>query len=704
MSPMRTLVVALSVVFAVVFVRPEAAQVGNSQGTRWVLHVTSDDSSSDQRRSIALVERMIADGDLRLTSRKSDPLAPSHVHERLQQNYAGLPIIGADVAVQRRNGQVISIFGVVFDGLAVNVTPRLAAAGVMASLRANGFAAAQSTPGQMSILPGKDGSVSVVYGIRDDSGKLAYVDANTAAILFELNDYQTQAAVGTGTGVAGDSKKISTTLQSGTYVSLDGLRPPALETFDLRGNPSRLVAIANGVTAPAATDLATSATNVWTDGAVVDAHVYAGWVYDYYYKRFGRRGLDDNNVRIQSIVNPMRPQDFRTTPPSLQGLFINAFYSRGCRCMVYGPGVPAGLFAEFPNGVRNFAGALDVVAHELTHAVTDASSSLIYANESGALNEAFSDIMGTSVEFFHGVAGGPAADYTMGEDLASPPARLLMRSLSDPGEFNQPDHYWFRSYIGATRHFDSGGVHVNSGIANNAFYLAIQGGQHSSGVPVTGVGAQNREQIEKVFYRAFTSMLPTSATFYMARLATLQSARDQYGVNSAVERAVAAAWDAVGVSTPGAAVTTLFSPQVVPGGTASCGGGSRPTFTFRVSAAEFQRVGYTVEAFEIYTFDATGRQISRQQFTGATFRSWFSECQAGSTRIGPGSVACATLCGDLGGRTAGAALFTFSGFDDNMNYGFFNSDYVMFGRALFGTEPADTATATGAISYSKAVQ
>ena len=77
---------------------------------------------------------------------------------------------------------------------------------------------------------------------------------------------------------------------------------------------------------------------------------------------------------------------------------------------------------------------------------------------------------------------------------------------------------------------DNGGVHINSGIANQAFYLAVEGGTNrTSGLAVQGVGGANREQIEKVFYRAFTLMLPSNATFSVARAATIQAARDLYG-------------------------------------------------------------------------------------------------------------------------------------------------------------------------------
>ncbi len=684
-------------------VMPEAAQLTPTAGTRLLISQTSDDATSDQRAMIAFVERMIADGDLRLIDRRQDGFVEGSIHERFRQVFAGVPVFGADVAVQRRNGQVLSMFGVVYEGLRINVTARRPTAEIANVVRANGFAVTTAGDAQLFVLPAPDGSVSVAYLLRDDSGKAAYVDANSGTIVLQLNEFQTQAAVGQGTGVLGDSKKVSATGQSGSFVSSDGLRPPALETYDLRGDGSRVMTLAVGRGTLSDADLARSSNNVWTDGAVVDAHVYAGWVYDYYFKRFQRRGLDDNNIRIQSIVNPMRATDYFTAPPALRGLFINAFYSTGCRCVVYGPGVPAGVVAAFPQGVRNFAGALDVVAHELTHAVTDASSRLAYLNESGALNEAFSDMMGTSVEFFHQPTGtGPrTADYLMGEDL-TPVNGSLQRSMRNPDEFDQPSHYWFRSYIGALLDFDSGGVHTNSGIANNAFYLAIEGGTHPSGQVVIGVGAQNREQIERIFYRAFTAMLPASATFFQARQATVQAARDLFGAASAPERAVIGAWTAVGVTSTGSALTTQFSPPRVTPSNARCSGSTvTPSFTFRVAVTEFQRVGFTVERFVIDSYDASLRLISRQDLPPGTFRSLFNECQAGNTRVGAGSTACTTLCATLGGRTSGAAIFWFGGTDDNGNYGLFNSDLVRFGTTSFA-EFADGGSDD--ITYSRTVR
>jgi thermolysin len=117
--------------------------------------------------------------------------------------------------------------------------------------------------------------------------------------------------------------------------------------------------------------------------------------------------------------------------------------------------------------------------------------------------------------------------------------------MVNPLAYGDPDHYSLR-FIGTA---DNGGVHFNSSIANHAFYLAIQGGTNfTSRLTVQGVGAANREQIEKAFYRAFVFMLPASATFATARSATIQAARDLYPANAAVATAITQAWTAVGVN------------------------------------------------------------------------------------------------------------------------------------------------------------
>jgi len=213
--------------------------------------------------------------------------------------------------------------------------------------------------------------------------------------------------------------------------------------------------------------------------------------------------------------------------------------------VVYGEGLPPGfVLSGTRQTVDYFAGGLDVVAHELSHGVTEFTSGLIYENESGALNEAFSDIMGVSAKFFFRPAGSGIgqANYELGSDVFRPGG---IRSFDNPAVFGDPDHYSKR-YLGSD---DNGGVHTNCTIVDHAFYLAIEGGTNrTSGLSVQGVGSSNREQIEKVFYRGFTLMLTPNAAFADARAATIQSARDLYGGGSAVERAVTQAWTAVGVN------------------------------------------------------------------------------------------------------------------------------------------------------------
>jgi bacillolysin len=160
--------------------------------------------------------------------------------------------------------------------------------------------------------------------------------------------------------------------------------------------------------------------------------------------------------------------------------------------------------------------------------------------------------MGTSVEFFFQPAGsGPLkADYLLGEDISRgvAPGQLNGdRSLENPALYGQPDHYSRRIIVPLSN--DNGGVHTNSGIANHAFYLAIEGGTNrTSGLSVQGVGASNREQIEKVFYRAFAQLMPSNANYSMARAVTLRAAEDLYGSTSAPFNAVRDAWTAVGVN------------------------------------------------------------------------------------------------------------------------------------------------------------
>lgn len=499
-------------------------------------------AGAELRQWDTTIDRMMKEGSLSVRKVQEDTMLPGRQHERLAQSFEGVPIFGGEIVRQIERGGTVSVFGTLYENIAIDVTPAISKAQAEAAVRklgGEGFGS-QGAPA-LTIYPKADGGYVLAYKLRarhaNGDIRMYFVDAKTGAIAHSYRDLQTQSAVGLGTGVLGDAKKVSARAVSGSFRTDDPLRPAGIFTYDFRGNLPRVLALSS-VDDFVVSDFATDADNTWQDGGVVDAHVYAGYTYDYYFKRFGRRGLDNSNIPIRSIVHPVNLADANTAPDEIFFTFyINAAYI-GDGTIFYGEGLPAG--ATF-NGQSwsNLAAGLDVVSHELTHGVTDFSSQLIYENESGALNEAFSDIMGTSVEFFFQPS---KADYAVGEDAVKPGG---IRSMQNPIAYGDPDNYSIR-FLGSG---DNGGVHINSGIANHAFYLAIEGGTNRvSGLAVTGVGGSNREQIEKVFYRAFTVFLTPSSNFAAARAATIQAARELYQPGSPAERAITQAWTAVGVN------------------------------------------------------------------------------------------------------------------------------------------------------------
>jgi len=505
-------------------------------------------SPSELRAWDAEIDRMIRERRLELRRDREDPLVAGRRHRRFSQLVDGVPVYGADIVRQSDEiGVTQSVFGTLYDP--VNLPTRATLSPEAAQALITGRTGVELGPERLPrlvILPRDSGEYALVYALRVATAEdvtLYFLDANTGAIVEQRSDARRQAsAVGSGVGVLGDRKKVSASSQGGTFVGADRLRPPIIETYDMRGDLPRTLQFLNGMVTLAPADLASDSDNDWTDGANVDAHTYAGYTYDYFFKRFGRRGLDNANIRIRSLTHPVRRQDaFSASDSVLFTYYLNAFYA-GDGIMVYGEGLPPSVTA----GGQSWdflAGSLDVVAHELTHGVTEYSSDLVYRNESGALNEAFSDIMATAIEFFFQQPGSGSgqADYLIAEDVVRPRG---IRSMENPAAFGDPDHY-SRRFTGTE---DNGGVHINSGIPNHAYYLAVEGGTNrTSGLAVQGVGRANRDQMEKVFYRAFTQLMPANATFAVARAATIQAARDLFGSNSAVERAVTEAWMAVGV-------------------------------------------------------------------------------------------------------------------------------------------------------------
>jgi bacillolysin len=509
-------------------------------------------TAADLRAWDGVVDRLIREGTLRVRTTNDDLLLAGRLHERLDQYVDGVRVFGGDLVRQTENGVTVSMFGTMYSDVTVDtaaaMTPEDARAIVA---RLSGVELGEARTPELLVLPDEAGGARLAFRLKAftiDNGIDYFIDASTGALICELGaaERQSISSIGGGRGVLGDDKKVSVASLAGNFVAVDLLRPPSIRTYDMRANTARTINFLNGVTALTPSDLALSATTAWSDPVAVDAQAYVGQVYDFYFKRFGRRGLDNRNLSLINIIHPVRREDVFSASSSILGTFyVNAFYA-GSGVMVYGEGLPAGVTL---GGQRwNYlAGGLDVIGHELTHGVTEFSSNLIYRNQSGALNEAFSDIMGTATEFFYQPAGtGPLkADYLMGEDVVTPGG---IRSLADPAQFGDPDHFSKYVTVAADSAHDYGAIHTNMAIATHAYYLAIEGGTNrTSGLSVQGVGTASRDQIEKVFYRAFTQLLPSNATFSVARAATLQAARDLYGAGSAAERSVTQAWTAVGV-------------------------------------------------------------------------------------------------------------------------------------------------------------
>ena len=515
---------------------------------QWAIQTIAPASTQARRDWSATIDGLVRDGSLRRLRIDADRMLPGRTHERLQQYIRGVRIWGGDVVRQMNGPEVVSIAGTLYTNLDVDPVPALSASDARAVIaRVSGSDPRSIALPELVVLPRDNAAAVLTYQAEAwaPAGPTMYfVDARDGAIVWQYSNLQTQSAVRDGRGVLSDQKKVSMEAMNGQFVADDLLRPPTLQTYDMHGDLTRAKMVLSGALTLGTGDLATSTTSPWLDGAGVDAHTYQGWTYDYYYRRFGRHGLDDHDGPIVGLVHPVNREDvLGATLDDLFSFYLNAFWDGVGRRMVYGDGLPPTLVvASTLQHWTYLAGALDIVGHELTHGVTQFTSNLVYLNESGALNEAFSDIMGTSIEFFYAGPRGRAGNYVIGEDVVTPGG---LRSMANPLLFGDPDHYSLR-YTGAA---DNGGVHTNSGIANNAFYLAIEGGtNHTSGLAVSGVGPSNREQIERVFYRAFTEMLPSTATFATARQATIQAATDLYGSGSPAERAVTQAWTAVGVN------------------------------------------------------------------------------------------------------------------------------------------------------------
>ena len=256
------------------------------------------------------------------------------------------------------------------------------------------------------------------------------------------------------------------------------------------------------------------------DAAAQRAHEGASTVYDYYQNIHGRDGINGTGMAMNSNVH-------------VGTNWNNAVWYNNQ--MFYGNG-DGSTFSDLTND-------FDIIGHELTHGVTEFTANLIYQNESGALNEAMSDIMGVSAEAYRNGASSPS--WKLGDGSYTPgTAGDALRYMDNPTQDGSSKDYYPERYVGSQ---DNGGVHWNSGIANLAYVLLVDGGTHPRNKTTVQVNGIGMAKAEKIFYRALTTYFNQSTGFSAARTGTAQAAQDLYG--AAEKTAVETAWCAVGVGT-----------------------------------------------------------------------------------------------------------------------------------------------------------
>ncbi len=512
-----------------------------------------------------LVDQGLRAGDLRRYASRPNPWAPARHTERFAQYHLGIPVYGADLVRQTEAGVTTAIFGTRFADIEIDTTPGLTPAEARAVFdELAGPGSGLRDPPSLWVFPRGEGAYTLAWrGVVADFRDV-FIDADTGETLFQASRLHHQS-IGLGTGLLGDLRKMATDSVGGAHLTRDRFRPAELHTLDMQRDHYRLLTSLIGLLdgGPVSwLDYAADDDNRWDDGAVVDVHAGMGWTYDYLFKELGWAGIDGANGPVTAFVHPLDPDAvlreqadcLANAENPLEDCGIYLFLLALIDNAAYLPPLPGStgtgfMFFGEPHELPRPLTALDIVAHEMAHGVTYFTAGLANTpppNEPGAINEAFSDIIGTAVEFHVQPAGAAPlrADYLMGEDSG-----FYIRSLRDPQELATrfgpyPDHYdaLFRGEE------DFGGVHINATILGHAYFLAIEGGvNRTSGLPVTGVGHENRGQIEQIFFNAWVGLLPSFADHGVAAQSLVQSARDLFGADADPTRAITEALRAVGV-------------------------------------------------------------------------------------------------------------------------------------------------------------
>ena len=460
--------------------------------------------------------------ELVLVQRHTDELGRTHL--RFQQEYRGVPVWPADVIVHLNPEGHVDVMNGVF----VPTPKKLGTVPVLDAADAAEYARTGLTDGAEAEV---SASKLIIYAPGDTPPRLAWklelaidvtsrwlvvIDAVTGAELTAYSLVMHQQVAGSGVDLFGRTRRLNVWQQDGLFWMVNTSKPMfdpnsdpsergVIWIYDAQNQPptSDPESIVNNIP-PALVANSRSSTSGWLRDAVSASYNFSE-VYDYYQERHNLDSLDGQGASIHAIVRLGRNH-------------VNASYIPGLNLMLFGDALP-------------FAGALDVVGHELTHGVIYHSANLIYQNQPGALNEAFADIFGEMIEAR--TTGRP--DWLVGGELGRP-----LRNMADPAAltFGGSRRYPTRMSEFIYTQEDEGGVHVNSSIPNRAFYLLAAGLD----------GAIGLRDAERIFYRALTVHLVQNSQFVDARLACIQAAEELFGPESVQVRKTAEAFDAVEIS------------------------------------------------------------------------------------------------------------------------------------------------------------
>jgi Zn-dependent metalloprotease len=446
-------------------------------------------------------------------------------HIRLAQEYKNIPVVGGELIVHINKHNVIyQINGRYLPSINISVQPSVNASDALQI-------GLDEHEGKIGLRVSKEPSLVIFgtylayhYVISFDGPAVGqwwyYVDAHTGKLLQRYNNIKYSGPTpgnGSHTIVEGDRL----TGEDGSHVTMTGWKETGGNYYLYNFNNLW------GIYDYATSDWEQQATSDWgtADRAATSAGNNLATTQDWVTIILGRYSFDNFGAFAQANIHA------NNYPGP-----VNAWWD--------------GTDFHFGDGDNVEAApltVLDIVAHEYGHAITDYTSNLIYHDESGALNESFSDIMGVAVEFntqpdgrgSYPLGSPGQADWLMGEDSWLSPEAL--RDLRNPQRFEQPSYYhgtfWYEGYA------DGGGVHINSGVQNFAYYLLAEGGTGTNdGHPysIAGIGIIAATEVAM---RANMVYLSPSSQYPDSRVAWISAAAD-LGYDT---QTVADVWAAVGV-------------------------------------------------------------------------------------------------------------------------------------------------------------